>query len=70
MMGRDRAFKTTKEMLKAAPVLTQYNPSKPMVLSCAESPYGVRAVLFHLSDNGQEMRLRHLSLTHSILHVP
>ena len=28
----DRAFKTTKEMLKAASVLTHYNPSKPCFL--------------------------------------
>ena len=52
---RDRAFKATKEMLQAAPVLTHYDPSKPMVLSCDASPYGVGAVLSHISDSGQEM---------------
>ena len=50
----DRAFKTMKEMLKAAPVLTHHDPSKPMVLSCDASPYGVGAVLSHLSDSRQE----------------
>ena len=52
---RDRAFKATKEMLEAAPVLTHYDPSKPMVLSCDASPYGMGAVLSHISDSGQEM---------------
>ena len=52
---RDRAFKATKEMLEAAPVLTHYDLSKPMVLSCDASPYGVGAVLSHISDSGQEM---------------
>ena len=51
----DVAFKSTKEMLKAAPVLTHYDPSKPMVLSLDAFPYGVGAVLSHLSDSGQEM---------------
>ena len=52
---RDRAFKATKEMLEAARVLTHYDPSKPMVLSCDASPCGVGAVLSHISDSGQEM---------------
>ena len=44
-MEHDRAFKTTKEMFKAATVLIHYDSSKPMVLSCDASAYGVGAVL-------------------------
>ena len=36
MMEHERVFKTTKEMLKDAPVLTHYDPSK--VLSCGGLP--------------------------------
>ena len=53
--GCDRAFKTTKKMLKAAHVLTHYDPSKPMVLSCNVSIYVVGAVLSHFSDSKHEM---------------
>ena len=42
-------------MLEAAPVLNHYDLSKPMVLSCDASPYGVGAVLSHISDSGQEI---------------
>ena len=42
VVERDRVFKATKEMLRAAPVLTHFDSNKIIVFSCDESLYGVR----------------------------
>ena len=49
-----RPFRKAKELLSSALVLTYYNPSKPLLLSCDAYPYGVGAVLSHqLPDNSE-----------------
>lgn len=51
---RDRVFRLSKEKLRQAPVLTHYDPHKPMVVSCDASPYGVGGVLSLVNSDGLE----------------
>ena len=43
----EKAFQTSKDLLTSAPVLIHYDPTKPLLLACDASPYGVGAVLSH-----------------------
>lgn len=45
-------------------MLTFYDPKKPLGLVCDASPYGVRAVLFHVV-NGEERPIAYASRTFS-----
>ena len=51
---RSKAFCTLKDLLCSASVLTHYDQSKPIIVHCDASPYGVGAVLSHLIDDGSE----------------
>ena len=51
---QEEAFRHVKELLKSNRVLTHFNDSLPLVLSCDASPYGVGAVLVHRFPNGDE----------------
>ncbi|KAI0235303.1 Xanthine dehydrogenase/oxidase [Lamellibrachia satsuma] len=45
-------FNTTKDMLSSPRVMTRFDSSKPLVLTCDASPYGVGSVLAHVMEDG------------------
>ena len=51
---QQKAFMEAKGALMSAKVLTHYDPTKPLRLSCDALPYGVWAVLSHKMDDGTE----------------
>ena len=44
---QNKAFQESKSMLTSSCILTHYDPTKPLILACDASPYGVGAVLSH-----------------------
>ena len=50
----DAAFQKIKRMLCEAPLLTHFDMSRPIVVHCDASQYGVRAVLSHVMEDGAE----------------
>ena len=55
------AFAQTKEMLSTPQVMTHFDSSKPLVLTCDASPYGVGAVLAHAFDDRVERPIAYYS---------
>ena len=55
-MGRETrsSLPTAKKQLTSTRLLVNYDPRRPLVLSCDASPYGVGAVLSHRMDDGSE----------------
>ena len=52
--GQEVAFQRSKGLLQSADVLVHYNPTKPLVVACDASPYGLGAVLAHVMPDGFE----------------
>ena len=63
--GRDqeRAFQRSKELVQSDTVLTHYDPSKPLLLQCDASPYGLGVVISHVGPDGLEQPISFASRT-------
>lgn len=59
--AQQEAFDQVKGILASDRVLAHYDPSKPLVLACDASPYGVGAVLSHQLDDGSERPIAYAS---------
>jgi len=60
---QSKAFKDAKDLLHLPRVLAHYDNSKPLVLSCDASPYGVGAVLSHIMEDNSERPVAFASRT-------
>ena len=59
----NEAFGKLKKMLSEAPVLTHFDPTKPIVVHCDASPYGLGCVLSHVMPDGLERPVSFVSRT-------
>ncbi|XP_049272416.1 uncharacterized protein K02A2.6-like [Rhipicephalus sanguineus] len=57
------AFEALKELLRDSVVLRHYDETKPLLLACDASPYGVGAVLSQIDDQGREAAIAFASRT-------
>ena len=60
---QEAAFQAAKEALQADTLLVHYDGSKPLVLACDASQYGIGAVLSHVMDDGKERPIAFASRT-------
>lgn len=58
-----KAFELAKGALQEDTLLVHYDGSKPLVLACDASPYGLGAVLSHVMENGEERPVAYASRT-------
>ncbi len=63
---QERAFQEAKELLISPRLLTHYDPSKKLILSCDASPYRVGAVFSHVLENGTEHPVTFASRSFSV----
>ena len=57
------AFQTAQDALQADTLLVHYDPSKPLVLACDASQYGIGAVLSHSIDDSNDRPIAYVSRT-------
>ena len=62
-LGQTHTFQEVKKLLQSSQVLVHFDDSRPLVLSCDVSPYGVGAVLAHKVPNGDERPVAFASCT-------
>ena len=60
---QDEAFSAAKEVLLDDSLLVHYNVSKPLILACDVSQYGLGAVLSHTMEDGTERPVAYASRT-------
>ena len=54
-------FEMAKEALQMDTVLVHFDEKKPIVLTCDASPYGIRAVLSHTTEDGSDRPIAYAS---------
>ena len=60
---QQQAFQIAKDALQTDAVLVHFDSTKPLVLACDASQYGLGAVLSHVMDDGQEKPIAYASRT-------
>ena len=60
---QNEAFRAAKSALQDDSLLVHYDESKPLVLACDASQYGLGAVLSHVMDDGKERPVAYASRT-------
>ena len=60
---QNEAFKAAKSALQDDSLLVHYDESKPLVLACDASQYGLGAVLSHVIEDGKERPVAYASQT-------
>ena len=60
---QDKAFQLAKKALQTDAVLVHYDSTKPLLLACDASEYGIGAVLSHIFADGQEKPIAYTSRT-------
>ena len=58
-----QAFQTAQEALQTDALLVHYDPTKPIVLACDASQYGIGAVLSHVMEDKLERPIAYISRT-------
>ena len=64
---QDEAFSAAKEALQDDLLLVHYDESKPLILACDASQYGLGAVLSHTMKDGTERPVAYASRTLNLL---
>lgn len=60
---QEEAFQDAKTALQADSLLVHYDTTKPLVLACDASDYGIGAILSHVMDGDQERPIAYVSRT-------
>ena len=60
---QEMAFQEAKKALQADSLLVHYDPSRPLILACDASQYGIGAVLSHEMEGGTERPIAYISRT-------
>ena len=62
-VAQNEAFNLARDALQADSLLVHFDESKPLILSCDASQYGLGAVLSHKMSNGEERPIAYASRT-------